>query len=462
MSKGQELNYARRLAKTGKQDDAWKIVERWMDDDPSDPNAVNIAAYILHDTKQYGLAYQIAKRACELAPEKSESWSNLGRACKELWKIEECEYSFRKAIQLSENREIKGSSLLNLCAILNDAGQFKAAEKVGFEAVSILPNVQKARFNYGLSLLGQNKWEGWDYYVSGLGSNYRLRVPAGQEPDWDGTKGKKLFIYGEQGLGDEISFASMFNGAIDDCSKVVVECDPKLANLFKRSFPNASIYGTRRKARNWNQEDSSPDYSVSFGNLGFFYCRENPSGKPYLKADPVRRLMWRALFDTKKKPVIGISWTGGVRHTGAKFRELSLEQLLPILKSVDAHWVSLQYHDASDEIAEFKKLHSGIDIEQYSFATLTNDYDDTASLVAECDFVVSMQTAVVHLCGALGKECLTLLPTNSQWRYGEEGEKTVWYESVRLYRQKKRGEWTYPIHRIKDELAGRYREAKAA
>ena len=452
---GKELALGRKLAKAKRTDDAWRICDRWLEDDPNDPNALSLAAYILHETKQFGLAYQAAKRATELAPHKSEPITNLGRTSKELGYLDDAEFCFRKSVQLSESPELRGTNLSNLSSVLNDSGKFSAAERVAFEALQLAPHLGEARGNYGIALLAQGKWEGWEYYRATLGLT-RLRLPAGSEPDWDGTKNKSVLFYADQGLGDEISFASMLPKAIEDCKKVVIECDPKLGNLFQRSFPSASVYGTRKLARSkWNPDDLNVDYNCSFGDLGAFYCLKNPDGKPYLKSDPQRRLMWRALFDTKKKPVIGIAWTGGVRHTGAKFREVSLEQLLPIFKSVDAHWVCLQYRDSQEEIDEFKKLHGDIDLVQYPFATLTPDYDDTAALVSECDLVVSMQTAVVHLCGALGKECLVLLPKRSQWRYGEEGSKTHWYESVSLYRQKTWGDWKIPIHRIKDELASR-------
>ena len=95
-----------------------------------------------------------------------------------------------------------------------------------------------------------------------------------------------------------------------------------------------------------------------------------------------------------------------------------------------------------------------VDLVQYPFATLTPDYDDTAALVAELDLVISVQTAVVHLCGALGKECWLVSPTTSQWRYAYPGDRTIWYPSVRIFRQKTLGDWTVPIA----DLTGRLRK----
>ena len=147
--------------------------------------------------------------------------------------------------------------------------------------------------------------------------------------------------------------------------------------------------------------------------------------------------------------------------TGEKFRTLSLEQLKPLLSSVDAHWVSLQYKDASKEIEEFKKKNPSIDLVQYSWATLTKDYDDTAALVSEVDMVICIQTAVAHLSGALGKECLVLLPKNSQWRYGSYGD-IPWYSSVKVFRQRSLQDWNGPLGEVIGKLRKKYAELEAA
>jgi ADP-heptose:LPS heptosyltransferase len=171
---------------------------------------------------------------------------------------------------------------------------------------------------------------------------------------------------------------------------------------------------------------------------------EDFPGKPYLKADPERRIQWRALFDTLRKPVIGIAWTGGLNNTGKKKRSLKLEDLEPIFRSIDATWVSLEYRDRDDEIQAFYEK-TGIQIHQWKRATRTEDYDDTAGLVAELDLVVSVSTAVIHLAGALGKDCWVLVPNKPRWFYLLEGE-IPWYKSVKLFRQKQNGEW--PIEEV--------------
>jgi ADP-heptose:LPS heptosyltransferase len=181
---------------------------------------------------------------------------------------------------------------------------------------------------------------------------------------------------------------------------------------------------------------------------------EDFPGTPYLKADPDRVAMWEGLWAKQRKPIIGIAWTGGVPWTAARYRQMTLDELLPVFRSMDAVWVSLQYKDASKEIAEFKARHPEIDIRQYPWGTLTKDYDDTAALVESLDCVVSMQTAVIHLAGGLGVPCLCLVNTCGQWRYGVDSDDMPWYRSVKLYRQSKSREW--PLDRLVDDLRGKF------
>lgn len=459
------LEQARHLAEAGELDDSFRLLMAVMEEKPNNPAALIASSYIQWKAKRLPLAYHLAKRATDLAPSESAGWINLGAACDDLWLIDESEQAYRMVLRLDAEPRQKAMALSNLAALYINTGRFTQAEPLARDALKINPESPKAEANLGFAMLGQRNWKGWKHYSRSLGLGPREKVKYGDEPDWDGSPGKVVALYGEQGLGDEISFASMLPDAIRDCKRVIVDCDPKLTGLFRRSFPGAKVYGTRKaKALDWDAEDRQFDASAAIGELGEFYrtTDESFTGEPYLVADPDRRAMWRTLFDRKKKPVIGIAWTGGVPWTGQKYRTLSLEQLKPLLKSVPAHWVSLQYKDAGKEIAAFKAQNPDIDINQYAFGTLTPDYDDTAAMVAEVDLVVAIQTAVVHLAGALGKECMVLLPTNSQWRYGEKWDTTPWYKSVKVYRQRSLNDWLGPIGTITGLLRKRFDVAKAA
>jgi hypothetical protein len=240
----------------------------------------------------------------------------------------------------------------------------------------------------------------------------------------------------------------MFPDAIERAQRVIIETDPRLAGLWKRSFPKAKVYGTRGK-RNvlWDEEDRNPKYSMSALQLGELFrpTPETCPGTPFLVADPERVLMWQSLWASKAKPVVGIAWTGGTRNTAQHTRQWKLEELNPLFDSVDAHWVSLEYKDASQQL-------QGSPVVQYPHGTLTKDYDDTAALVKSLTCVVSMQTSVIHLAGGLGVPCAVGLPHTSQWRYGTSGETMPFYSSVRLFRQKDGQTWSPVLKNISDWL----------
>jgi tetratricopeptide (TPR) repeat protein len=443
------IRRAQALYNAEKLDDAYTVIQDYLAKEPNDAQALVLAATVLKKAKKTPIAYSLAKRATELRPERPEAWVAFGHCAQHLWKLDEALEAYEKALKRANTKEQRALFLNNIGSINIDKGRFSEAEKFIRQSLQLVPDDHFARHNLGLSLLAQKKWrEGWPYYSASVGTYNRLQFKYRsdpEEPSWDGTKGQKVIVHGEQGLGDEISFASMIPDACKD-AQIIVDCDKRLQGLFRRSFPQAKVYGTRtQKQIVWDEEDRNFDASISMGELGKFYRNEESDfpGTPYLVPCPDRTEGWRATFAAKKKPVIGIAWSGGTWLNGATNRFLALDEWGPIFKAIDAHWVSLEYKDAAKAI-------EGTPVTQYPWATLTKDYDDTAALVASCDLVVTMQTAVAHLAGALGVPVWTMVPQNSQWRYGESTDSLPWYKSLRIF--KARGAWGPVVHKIANEL----------
>jgi hypothetical protein len=412
--------------------------------------AMTVAQMIYFKTRKNTVAYQFARRCTEVAPNNSYCWSNLGTIQETLYLFDAAENSFRKAMNCATSDAQKGAALQKWACMLVNKGDFVAGYEMAVRCRKYKPDSIKNNANLGMSALALRNWrEGWPLYDSIIGfDNSRRKHQYKGEPVWDGSPDKRIVVYGEQGLGDEISFASMLPDAIARSRSVVLDCTDRLAGLFRRSFPLATVYGTRWEAGlGWDKTHAEIDASISVGGLGKFFRNDDKDfpGSPYLVADPDRVAMWKHLFSKEGKPVIGIAWSGGVGWTGDRYRQWTLDELLPVLRSVDAVWVSLQYKDAGKEIAAFRAANPDIDLRQYSFGTLTQDYDDTAALVASLDLVFTMQTAVVHLAGGLGKDCWTFVPRGSQWRYGTTEKTLPWYKSVKLYRQGKDWPWAEAI-----------------
>lgn len=442
----EDLLKAQALLDKGDIEQADKIVNAHLMKNPDDAKGLSVVVEILKRAKRLPAAYQLAKRCAELRPDRSEVWCALGGAAQALWRLDEAIACFRKARQRAVTRQHEATYVNNIASATLDGGYFKRAEGICREGLALESNDMSLRHNLGLALLGQRKWkEAWPYYSASVGSKSRLLMKYLDEPEpvWDGSPGKRVVIYGEQGIGDEVCAASMLPDAIRDCQKVIVDCDFRLANLFKRSFPNATVYGTRWKpSTKWPEvKNGEIDASIAGFEIGKFYRNsdEDFPGTPYLTPCPVRTAMWKA---SKTKPRIGIAWSGGIWQNASIHRELPLSEWGPIFSAVDAEFVSLQYRDAAKEI-------EGTPVQQYRWATLTDDYDDTAALVASCDLVIVVQTSITHLAGALGVPCWTMIPKVSQWRYGEDYEDLPWYRSVKLFRQHN-DKW--PVNDIANKL----------
>jgi hypothetical protein len=426
-----------------------RLANEVLDVDVDHPQALYLAAAALYKSGRHGLAYNLFRRSCQLQPDRAEPWNMVGTCLEKMWRIDAAERAFKEALKKNPQNHAALQNMSLIC--LNRCEPDEALKWVARAEKSGVVSWEN-QDNKAMALLMKRDWSGWAPYRETAGRTKPRKLTSynsPEEPMWAGEKGT-VVVYGNQGIGDEIAFASCIPDACK-VADVIVDCDHRIAPLFKRSFPEAKVYGTRHKdERDW---DHSIDYSIPVDCLPGLFRNKNEDfpGTPYLKADPERRIQWRALFDTYRKPVIGIAWTGGGDHTGRKKRSLSLEDLLPVFRSVDATWVSLEYRDVTEELADFELEHV-VKILDYPRATRSGefaDYDDTAALVAELDLVISVTTAVVHLSGGLGKECWCLAPNKARWFYGLEGD-VPWYQSVKLFRQSKDGTW--PIEEITRRL----------
>lgn len=434
-----DLSQARVLIERRQYPEAWRLLEPRLLDNPDDVPSLVVANYFHIRTANYPLAYLLSRRVSELAPRDPVAWMNLAQACKFVQREKEGERAARQGLACAKKPDDQATLYTNLSGIYIDAGRFAEAEVVLKKALAIDPDNGKLKSNLGMCQLALHNWsEGWKNYRHFIGTEERIRQIYNEPPEaeWDGGFGQTVLLYGDQGIGDEICFASMVADALDRCGKLILNIDKRLTGLFKRSFPKVRVYGNRdltvAKGAKWSKDDTNIDASLPLSQVGEFFrlTDEDFPSEPYLKADPDRTFMWKSLFKAKGKPAIGLSWTGGLWHTGSKFRAVSLEQLLPVFQSMDAHWVGLQYKDASAEIEAFRAKHPDIDLVQYPHATLTQDYDDTAALVAALDHVISVPTAVVHLAAALGTKCIAMASPKPCWKF--HGPRIAFHPAVKL------------------------------
>ena len=180
------------------------------------------------------------------------------------------------------------------------------------------------------------------------------------------------------------------------------------------------------------------------------HAADFPAHRGYLIPDTAKVTAWRARLAALGPGLkVGLSWRGGTPGTGQAVRSIALDVLSPILSLPNAHFISLQYGDVGNEVAELRTRH-GVDLHVWSDANA--DMDGVAALVASLDIVITVCTTAAHLAGALGKTAWVMVPVVAEWRYLETGTLIPWYPSLRLFRQQRHGVWDGVVSGIRAEL----------
>lgn len=439
-------------------DEAVKRATDKLNENPDDALSLFVIAEAYSRAERFGLAANLYQRITQLRPDRLEPWNNMGMCYSGLNMEHKATEAFLRAHKVDPKNHLP---MANLAMAAFQAGDIPQAMSWCKKTLEAEPESRAAKSTLSLCQLSRGEWaEGFKNYEASLGGKFRkinkYRPGEDNEPMWDGTPSQSVVVYGEQGIGDEIMFSSCVPDAIETCETVILECDHRLTHLFKRSFPRAHVYGTRRQKEGveWLTKEKI-DASIPIGQLPQFFRRtpQDCPGTPYLVADPERRTQWRALLDSYgPKPKIGICWSGGTKANRIKERAIGLQAFKPLFDSIDADWISLQYKDPSKEIA-------GYPVKHFKRACETDDYDDTAALIAELDLVIGVHTAAHHMAGALGVPGIVLVPSKTIWIY--ELDNLPWYRSATLYKQKKGESWPQTLKRLaNDPCLGRVRSPR--
>ncbi len=333
-------------------------------------------------------------------------------------------------------------------------------------ALDVYPDFPDAQFHMGLIHLMRGEYRaGWQGFEQRF-RRAKNKIMRPCLPPWDGSslQGRNLLVMREQGLGDEIMFSSCYQQVVNAAQHCVFECDPRLQQLFTRSFPGGVFYPLADLHTTAQTDPGiTIDARIYAGSLPY-HLRGSASDFPvhqgYLKPDPERVAHWRTQLSSLGAGLkVGISWRGGTVFTHRERRTLSLQALLPVLSVPGVHWVNLQYGKRADEIAELK---SGGDIVIVDWPeAIDGSYDETAALVSALDLVISVCTSVVHLTGALGKSVWVMTALVPEWRYGLGGSSMLWYPAARLFRQTAQGVWDPVIGSVEQALRQRVAAAAA-
>jgi tetratricopeptide (TPR) repeat protein/ADP-heptose:LPS heptosyltransferase len=323
-------------------------------------------------------------------------------------------------------------------------GNFEVALKYLNEALSIQPrdanlHMQRAQINL---LLG-NFAEGWaGYAFRGLAYTRQYRVLPFVKWSGQDLAGKCIVVLAEQGLGDQVMFASCLPDLLAlGPSRVVVEVIARVAPTIARSFPECEIIHTKQdKKMAWATTIGEVDYFIPLGDLPqkFRPSQDSFPGKAYLKADPDRVAYWRQKLEaTGPRPWIGVSWRGGLQATRKVLRSMSPAELAPMTTAINATWISLQYGSVEEDL----KIAAEANVALTHWNESIADLDEFAALIEALDCVVTVCNTTVHYAGALGKKVLVLAPQFPEWRYGLNTTHMPWYPDARVLRQPSHNDW---------------------
>lgn len=442
----------RQLGRSAEEGDAYR---EFLRTNPDHPAAAYALARWHHARAEFEPAVALLRPMCARAPVNREACNLLGLILgREFGQLDEAERLLRLALQPEPAWPV---ALSNLGWTLMEKGDYAQGLIMVDAVLERNPDDHETRLARAYMNLKRGEFAaGWRDYEARQHSLFANCAQYGY-PRWQGEpcSGKSLLVVAEQGFGDQIMFASCFEEAIRRAGRCVIECDPRLAGLFQRSFPAAAIRpGLRAGAGSGSRaQTESIDLQIPMGSLpGLFRNSWDafPRHDGYLQAAPDRVAYWRSRLNALGPgPKIGLSWRGGVAATRRHLRCIELEQFLPLLQ-VPATFVSLQYGDCADDLGRLRMEH-GVSLTHWQDALV--DYGETAALTCALDLVVSVCTAIIHLAGALGRPVWVLVPGIAEWRYLNCGERLPWYPSARLFRQTVPGIWTPAIQRVAEELS---------
>jgi len=446
-------NLGRLLLAKGQKDEARLQLLRAMEFHPQGGDVLKSLIGLLIEKEQYQDALTTLERAKNFGVNEFDVAEGLGFTLQKMGRTQEALQYYLKAVDAKSG---DANAWDNLGTAYQDLMLIDDALACYEKAISLLPDNPIPIWHRSLAyLLTRNYAQAWQDYDLRLVSEDRpyRNFPY---PKWGGENlnGKTILVYAEQGLGDEIMFASCIPDLTNLGARCVIDCSPKLAPIFSRSFPHAIIHsGPQTNDITWLKDMPTIDFCIPAGSLPQYFRKDRESfsaRRAYLAAEPARVNYWKTrLAELGPGLKVGISWRGGTRISRRQTRSLRLEQLLPILSINGAQFINLQYDESASEIL---KLCGDQGIILHHWPDAIENYDETAALVGALDAMISVCTAIIHLGGAMSKPVWVMVPSSPEWRYGNIGECMDWYPSVRLYRQCQENVWEDVIGKIASDL----------
>lgn len=431
--------------KLGKLREAMQSNERALRLVPNHPDALLNSASTAFEQKDYDASLSWARKGISAAMNRPEMYYAKANALTAMSCFEEAVAEYDQALRLNpgyaEALNARGLAKAGLRLLDDAVSDYDAA-------ISLRPDYDDAIYNKSYAQL-----EHGDFVGGWSGYERRFHIPAVLVthlpgiPVWHGEAlSGALLVRGEQGLGDQILFASVLKDLARRTPHVVLQIEPRLVALFQRSFPSFKVV---------SYDMALPEgivAQITMGSLPQFFRRSaadfQAAQYPYLTADQARTTTFREKLGGTSKHIVGLSWRS-FNNRFTTHKSMDLQDLAPLFTIPGLDLVDLQYGDTAREKAS--AADRGLRFNEAVSVDLTQDIDGLASLIDACDAVVTVSNTTAHIAGALGKPVLLMLPyrTGKLWYWSEvKGAGSLWYPSIKTYHQSAQGDWQSTIAQI--------------
>lgn len=438
-------NLGTALRETDCVEEAVKAFRKSLALQPESADAANDLGSALRETGQIEEAEAVLRQTVQRWPQFFKAHNNLGNALRMLGQFDEAERAVRAALKLRPDiAEIH----INLGNVLREKGDIDGAVAATRGALRLRPDMADAHQNLGSHLLLAGRYleawpeHEWRWRCQGM-TPWRA---ATLRPQWDGSNlhGRTILLYSDAGLGDAIHCLRYVPLIADRGGRIVVECPEGLHRLVGRLKGVEQIFTEADPLPSSDVQCALMSLPGAFGTT----LESIPSRFPYLPVDESLAERWRKQLSNYPHPRVGLAWAGNPKNTVDRRRSMRLAMLAPLAEAGKITFHSLQMGEAAKQITQSPQ---GLEVVDHSRDL--GDFAETAALVQNLDLVISVDTSVAHLAGALGKPIWTMLPYVPDWRWMLNREDSPWYPTMRLFRQTSVGDWPGVVRRIANSLA---------
>jgi Tfp pilus assembly protein PilF len=411
-----------------------------------DAGLIDLRGMTLRELRRYDEALEAHDEALQSDPNLANALQNRGNVLRDLGRFDEALACFEQALQMEP---ASAFAWVNQGAILAAMGRYEESLAKYDRAIALDPELAVAYWNRSLLHLEHGNFkDGW------LDHEWRWQTPhflnspdirPFDAPLWLGQEdlaGKSILLYSEQGFGDVLQCARYVPLLAARGATVILETHVPLAGLLARLDGVAQVIprGQPVPATDWRCPMMS--LPLAFGTeLGTI-----PAPNHYLRADPARVAAWREVLGPASKPRVGLVWSGNPTHGNDSNRSLDFDRITALLSD------RFEFFTLQRDVRPTDQVALDLDGRVRGFGHELKDFGDTAALCELMDVVVSVDTSVAHLGGALGRPTWVLLPAIADWRWLRERRDSPWYPSARLYRQPAPGAWDAALAEVKADL----------